>query len=1191
MHILLSDKRYTYQPKFRFIKPKDQQKVKVKLANNLILTLGYRYKEQLNYFSMAAEAAFMTLNPLDRQNNQFFVELNLHCDNQEAINLQEESTSVGLGYSLGVALAYRNHLQKHSPLIEHIFATGEVSSSGNVHAVGHINEKLMGVLHAMKKHPEQAFIVFIPKGNDKEVIPTLIEQIVSCGGSVCSIEHISQAIQALLSHDFDGSVAAEALTFKGLCSFSPYDAFYFFGREKQIADLHALYNDRPSLIKVHGVSGSGKSSLIKAGLFPILLKEQPNLKWHIAAPKQFANSHELLSGFISSKEAGFSVILSMLDIPIAQFVDKLLQLDTTYLDEISAHLSAHKTPYVWFIDQFEELYDSDINSTLLQSLALLGDITPITVLISIRSEYLHFTDMIGHDFYVSHSLSASSWINIIENQSIALGLTLEPGLAQTIQTEALKLSHGLPAVEYLLTQMHGLAIKTDQPKQLTYSQYRQLNKLTGVIYKQAETILSQHEQLTEQFFELFIGVNLNGNSYAKHVDFMLLMQNYPHLKALINELIEKQLIIRHQVHRSPPYLKLTHDCLITIAEDLSLDQQIWPRFYIWLNDRKSYLQWFHGIEAKFILWKQCLGSDQEKQQYELSKYELREGTKYLGQPGTICLQEVRDYIMRSQQGYQFSLEQKNTSQKRQLISTGILFCIAFSSAIFAYVQKQQIQKEQLKAANALSSLKETILVNIDSLEPLITQYLPTYQRKYLNQHLATLISSIEDLPLADVDKLRLLLIQIKTLRQDDSSQVDTIKKALNTVQTKLSVFAASTPKDTSHKKVAIEFNYQLGALLLKHGEPQKAQDYFEKAITLADMFTEKSDNLTLLTIEVATKLAIISLDSGNVVPARAELHTLLTRLNSLTLPQRFEQNINNLKVDILRNLALASDSNSQATPLLLQAKSILERQLHNDPNHLNLKYNLLRTYINLAELDSNKAASNSYYENAHALADTYSIKDPDNIHVQVAQLLLATRLSKRFISSNQMNTAHSYLISGMEIATKLKRLDTSNIDWLGHTAELYTTYAEYYAKTNAPSMSAKNYILAIDTAKQLVVKNEQNLHFANLLQGIYSKYANHLYNVNQKQKAIEYFEKAKEISSILIKKQPKNIQYKASHRKKLFNLGYIAAELNQKNVACHYFLTGEELTGDYINLTPSPEWLTAHNKFKHQLKTLKCAKT
>ncbi|TMO67893.1 AAA family ATPase [Pseudoalteromonas aurantia] len=1190
MHILLSDKHYTYQPKFRFIKPKDQQKVKVKLANNLVLTFGYKLTEQLNYFTMAAEAAFMTLNPIDRQENQFFIELDMHCDAQESISLQEESTSVGLGYSLGAALAYRKHLEKHAPLIEHIFATGEVSSSGNVHSVGHINEKLMGALHAMQKHPNQAFIVFVPKANDTDIIPALIDKIVSNGGTVCPVEHISQAIQTLLSHDFDGSVVAEALTFKGLCSFDPYDAFYFFGRDKQISDLHALYSDGPSLIKVHGVSGSGKSSLVKAGLLPALLKEHPNLKWHIAAPKQFADSHELLTDFVSSSDAGFSVILSMLEIPVAQFVDHLLQQNTTYLDEISAHLSAHKTPYIWFIDQFEELYDSDLNSQILQSLALLGELTPITVIVSIRSEYLHYTDMIGHDFYVTHSLSAKSWINIIENQSIALGLTLEPGLAQTIQTEALKLSHGLPAVEYLLTQMHGLAIKTEHPKQLTHAQYLQLNKLTGVIYKQAERILGHHEQLTEQFFELFIGVNLHGNSYAKHVDFTVLLQNYPHLKELVSELIEKQLIIRHQVHKSPPYVKLTHDCLITIAEDLSLDQQIWPRFYIWLNDRKSYLQWFHGIEAKFILWKQCLSNTQDQHAYVLSKYELQEGAKYLSQPGTICLQEVRDYIMQSQQGYQSSLEQKNTSQKRQLISTSILFCIALGSAIFAYVQKQQIQKEQLRASNALSSLKETVLVNIDSLEPLITQYLPTYQRKYLNQHLTQLTESIEDLPLTDVDKLRLLLIQIKTLRQDDSSHIDTIEKALDTVQKRLSTFADLTSQSAAQKQVIIEFNYQLGALLLKHGESKKSHDYFVKAITLADTLLEKTDKMTLLTIEIATKLAIIALDSGDVIPARTELNALLTSLNDLALSKEFDQHISNLKVDILRNLALTSDSGSQATPMLLQAKSILESQLYKDPNHLNLKYNLLRTYINLAELDTDKTAAYSYYENANEIAATYAIKDPDNIHVQVAQLLLATRLGKRSITTKQMAKAQTYFMSGMEIATKLKKLDNTNIDWLGHTAELYSAYAEYYAKTNSPLMSSKSYKLAIDTAKQLASQDKQNLHFANLLQSIYSKYANHLYNSGKKQTAIEYFEKAKEITSILVEKQPKNVQYKTSHRKKLFNLGYIAAELKQNSIACNYFSKGQTFTEGHIANTPNSGWLKALDKFNHQIKTLKCSK-
>ncbi|RJE70831.1 hypothetical protein BGP78_04450 [Pseudoalteromonas sp. MSK9-3] len=1188
MHILLSDKRFTYQPRFRFIKPKDQQKVKVKLSNNLVLAFGYKLNEQLNYFTMAAEAAFMTLNPLDRQQNQFFIELDLFCDEQENINLQSESTSVGLGYSLGVALAYRKHLDKHEPLIEHIFATGEVSSSGNVHGVGHINEKIMGALNSMQKYPNQAFTIFVPSANDTDITPALLNEVTSKGGSLHTVKHISQAIQTLLSHDFDGSVVAEALTFKGLCSFDPYDAFYFFGREKQIADLHTLYNEKPSLIKVHGVSGSGKSSLIKAGLLPTLLKEQPSLKWHIAAPRQFANSHELLTDFVSSSNAGFSVILSMLEIPIAQFVDSLLQQNTTYLDEISAHLTAHKAQYIWFIDQFEELYDLDLNSQVLRSLTLLGQITPITMIVSIRSEYLHYTDMIGHDFYVTHSLSAKSWINIIEHQSIALGLSLESGLAQTIQTEALKLSHGLPAVEYLLTQMHGLAIKTEHPKQLTHAQYYQLNKLTGVIYKQAERILSQHEQLTEQFFELFIGVNLNGNSYAKHVDFPVLIQNYPHLKELVNELIEKQLIIRHQVHKSPPYVKLTHDCLITVAEDLSLDQQIWPRFYIWLNDKKSYLQWFHGIEAKFILWKQCINGAQEKQAYALSKYELREGTKYLSQPGTVSLQEVRDYIMQSQQGYQSSLEQKNKHQKRQLVSTSILFCVAFGSAIFAYLQKQQIQEEQLKASNALASLKETVLINIDSLEPLLTQYLPTYQRKYLNQHLSKLIESVDELPLSDVDKLRLLLIRIKTLRQDDSSHVDTIKKALDAVQNKLATFTTLTSKSNAQTQVIVEFNYQLGALLLKHGESEEARRVFMEALVLADTIAEKSNKIQLLIIEISTKLNIIAMDSGDVIPARVELNSLLADLNSLSFPKKTIQQVNNLKVDILRSLALTSDSDSQAIPLLLQAKAILEAQLDNDPNHLTLKYNLLRTYINLAESSSNRAESYNYYESADEIAHAYSIKDPDNIHIQVAQLLLATRLGKRSVAKRQFDKAQAYFISGMEIAKKLRKLDSTNIDWLGHTAELYSAYAHYYAKTNSPSMSMKYYQLAIETAVQLVNQNESNLQFANLLQSIYSKVANHLYSSGNRLSAIEYFEKAKVISSMLIQKQPRNVSYKTSHRKKLFNLGYINAELEQNNTACNYFLLGKALTEKHIINNPSSDWLKARDKFSYKIDALNC---
>ena len=57
--------------------------------------------------------------------------------------------------------------------------------------------------------------------------------------------------------------------YKGLAAFDAEDAEYFFGRERLVAELVARLVGAP-LLAVVGPSGSGKSSVLRAGLLPAL---------------------------------------------------------------------------------------------------------------------------------------------------------------------------------------------------------------------------------------------------------------------------------------------------------------------------------------------------------------------------------------------------------------------------------------------------------------------------------------------------------------------------------------------------------------------------------------------------------------------------------------------------------------------------------------------------------------------------------------------------------------------------------------------------------------------------------------------------------------------------------------------------------------------------------------------------------
>jgi WD40 repeat protein/DNA-binding SARP family transcriptional activator len=67
----------------------------------------------------------------------------------------------------------------------------------------------------------------------------------------------------------DGDADPVVCPFKGLASFEAGDASYFFGRERLVAELVARLVGAP-LLGVVGPSGSGKSSVVRAGLLPAL---------------------------------------------------------------------------------------------------------------------------------------------------------------------------------------------------------------------------------------------------------------------------------------------------------------------------------------------------------------------------------------------------------------------------------------------------------------------------------------------------------------------------------------------------------------------------------------------------------------------------------------------------------------------------------------------------------------------------------------------------------------------------------------------------------------------------------------------------------------------------------------------------------------------------------------------------------
>ena len=97
----------------------------------------------------------------------------------------------------------------------------------------------------------------------------------------------------LLGKSYDGDPLVRWEPFKGLKSFDYEDSVRFFGRDKDVDRLYDDIKKNNGLLIVAGASGTGKSSLIKAGLITRLEQENNQLHWAYTTPSIAINNEVL----------------------------------------------------------------------------------------------------------------------------------------------------------------------------------------------------------------------------------------------------------------------------------------------------------------------------------------------------------------------------------------------------------------------------------------------------------------------------------------------------------------------------------------------------------------------------------------------------------------------------------------------------------------------------------------------------------------------------------------------------------------------------------------------------------------------------------------------------------------------------------------------------------------------------------
>jgi|GEM_PF-570564 len=290
--------------------------------------------------------------------------------------------------------------------------------------------------------------------------------------------------------------------YQGLAAFQEQNAQFFFGRETFTQQLLQAVR-RQSLVAVIGASGSGKSSLVFAGLIPQLRSEDG---WLIATfrpgDRPFRN---LAARLVPLLETGISETDRLVE--VNKQATALQTGDLTLQDIVSRILEKHAGNRLLLIaDQFEELYTLCPKPTerqlfLDRVLATGNQIEQFTLVLTLRADfcgyaldYRPFADALQDADRKLGPMNRAELQMAIENPAQQLGVRLESGLTERILATIENEPGNLPLLEFALTLLWA----QQQNGQLTHQAYEAIGGVEKALADYAEAQYSSLSQVDKQ---------------------------------------------------------------------------------------------------------------------------------------------------------------------------------------------------------------------------------------------------------------------------------------------------------------------------------------------------------------------------------------------------------------------------------------------------------------------------------------------------------------------------------------------------------------------------------------------------------------------------------------------------------------------------------------------------------------------
>ena len=529
--------------------------------------------------------------------------------------------------------------------------------------------------------------------------------------------------------------------FVGLRPFESDESLLFFGRQQQTVELLEQLH-KHHFVAIVGSSGSGKSSLIRAGLIPSLKAGyliQDRDSWMMAVMKPGQTPlYNLAEAILTEIDTGPD------EAAIQALVQKIKEQGADAVIAVLEPLWTVRNKNVFIlVDQFEELFrfSGEINAAerknnaidfvnILLSLASQPEL-PVYIVITLRSDFIGecsqfygLPEAMNESQYLVPRLNRTQLKNVITGPIAIAGATISNSLLNHLLNDVGDNQDQLPILQHALMRTFDVWKEQDTGQPIDNAEYRQIGTMKHALSQHAEEAFSElknnkEKLVCEKMFKALTDKRIGTKGVRRPQTFSDLLLITDANAAELSNVINVFRKSGRAFIMPPEKVYLTPATVIDISHESLM--RVWDRLQTWVDAESESKQIYLRLSDAAALYAQGKGGlwrNPELQIALLWKKKDAPNATWAAQVNS-NFDQAMQFLEQSRLQEEQERKEKELEQKKRLLrarKTAAAFVILFLAALgvmaYAFTLKGEAtlqQKEAVRQKNEAIKQKSVAL--------------------------------------------------------------------------------------------------------------------------------------------------------------------------------------------------------------------------------------------------------------------------------------------------------------------------------------------------------------------------------------------------------------------------------------------------------------------------------------------------